>query len=229
MSRQDISVDAVYGECNLTDNLTNKVLSGFVLLDENTLFDNEKRCYGEIILPPETDVRNVENCIFYVPIDYFPVYKDLYLRLRVDRESIHPEYIINKTDNGIWFPVYRYDYDERTSVKLSELMTLNENGIFQLIVENGYISMYSGNQSDFIIKASLQQNEIFLLKAFAGNLYQYPTTGVGLIDFLHGNFENTGLADKLQQEFSSDRMVINNAYMDSQTGVLYLEVSEKDG
>ena len=64
---------------------------------------------------------------------------------------------------------------------------------------------------------------MFLLKAFPGNLYQHPTTGVGLIDFLHGNFENNNLAARLQAEFKGDNMVIINAYMDSATGELLLE------
>ena len=70
--------------------------------------------------------------------------------------------------------------------------------------------------------------EVFLLKAFPGNLYQYPTTGVGLIDFLHGNFENNNLAARLQAEFKGDNMVIINAYMDSVTGELLLETEEKE-
>ena len=73
------------------------------------------------------------------------------------------------------------------------------------------------------------RNETFLLKASAGTLYQHPLTGVGLIDYLHGNFENTGLAAKLQSEFEADNMIIVNAYMDSATGELLLEVKEKNG
>ena len=88
--------------------------------------------------------------------------------------------------------------------------------------------MFSGNESDVQIKAAMRQNEVFLLKASAGNLYQYPNSGVGLIDFLHGNFENNGLASKLQSEFEGDKMIINNAYMDSVTGELYLDAIEKE-
>ena len=61
------------------------------------------------------------------------------------------------------------------------------------------------------------------------HLYQHPTTGVGLVDFLHGNFENTGLAARLQSEFENDRMTINDAFMNSETGELLLDVTEKDG
>ena len=62
----------------------------------------------------------------------------------------------------------------------------------------------------------------------ADNLYQHPTTGVGLIDFLHSNMENNGLAAKLQAEFGADKVVIKNAYIDSATGELLLETEEKE-
>ena len=91
------------------------------------------------------------------------------------------------------------------------------------------MELFSGHETDLIIKASMNQNESFLLKASAGSLYQHPTTGVGLLDYLHANFENTGLAQKLQSEFINDKMIIDNAYMDSTTGELHLNVREKDG
>lgn len=80
----------------------------------------------------------------------------------------------------------------------------------------------------FDIGVAKAQNETFLLKASAGNVYQHPTTGVGLIDFLHSSLENNGLAAKLQAEFLSDKMIIQNAYMDSETGELLLETVEKE-
>lgn len=138
--------------------------------------------------------------------------------------------MINKTNNQIWFPVIHLDgQGQELVVKYSEFYTINEKGNFNLILEDGALRLYSADETDFQSKAALRQNEIFLLKAFPGNLYQFPTTGVGLIDFLHGNFENTGLADKLKREFENDRMIINDAYMDSSTGELYLDVTEKDG
>ena len=88
--------------------------------------------------------------------------------------------------------------------------------------------MYSGSETDFEIGAAKAQNETFLLKASAGNLYQHPTTGVGLVDYLHSSLENNGLAAKLQSEFLSDKVIIKNAYMDSVTGELLLETEEKE-
>lgn len=227
MSRQDISIDAVYGECNLTDNLTNKAIHNFTLLANIEGLDNDNFCYGEVSLPEYFREHFREQKGIYVSIGYYPVYKELVLRLKLENENNSPEFIINRGTNKYWFPVVHGG--ETSNIRLSELRAINETGVFYLTPKNNQLYLYSGNETDLIIKAALRQNEIFLLKAFAGNLYQYPTTGVGLIDFLHGNFENTGLADKLQMEFENDKMIINNAYMDSQTGELLLEVSEKNG
>lgn len=49
----------------------------------------------------------------------------------------------------------------------------------------------------------------------------------GGIDFLHSGLENNGIAAKLQSEFLSDKMIIQNAYMDSETGELLLETIER--
>ena len=113
-------------------------------------------------------------------------------------------------------------------IALAAFPTLNADGIYRLQPREGFLAVYSGEDTDFRIGTAKSQNETFLLKASAGNLYQHPTTGVGLIDYLHSNLENNGLAAKLQAEFSADRVIIKNAYMDSSTGELLLETVEKE-
>ena len=230
MARQDIYADAIYGEVETTDNLTNKVIYDFVLLEEVTGEDNDNYCYGEIIVPQDFEEKYKDKNGIHIKIPYTPVYKQLKICFCMDSGNGWNEYVINKTNNKIWFPVFREaENEEQGSVFLSELMLLNSNENYNLILRDSYLLIYSGDETDFEIKSALSQNEVFLLKANAGNLYQSPTTGVGLTDFLHGNFENTGLGAKLQQEFENDNMIINNAYMDSTTGELYLDVTEKNG
>ena len=158
-----------------------------------------------------------------------PIYKELSVRLRLDNGTGHPEYVVNPTDNGVWFPVYLPDGEDAVrTVRLSEYETINDEGRYYLVLRGGFLLLYSGDTTDLEIGAAKYQNEVFLLKACPGNLYQHPTTGVGLIDFLHGNFENNNLAARLQSEFKGDNMVIINAYMDSVTGELLLETQEKE-
>jgi len=229
MARQDLHADPIYGDLNTTDNLTNKAIYPFVLLDEIEGLDNDNYCYGEIIVYPEFEANYSEKSGIHIQIPYIPIFKQLLIRFRVEKGDGQDEYIINKSDNKYWFQVYTGTNEEKKIIRLSEFIELNDKGNYNLIMQYGVLFLYSGDETDFYIKAAKHQNEVFLLKAFATNIYQHPTTGVGLIDFLHGNFENSGLAEKLQSEFQNDKMIINNAYMDSASGELYLEVEEKNG
>ena len=223
MARQDINVDAVYGELNTTDNLTSKTIYSFIFLGEVDGKNNDDYCYAEITVPPNFEMRYKDDNGIHVKIPYTPEFKELMVRLRIEDGTDHIEYVLNKSNNMIWYPVYSKN---KSTIKIR---SLNENYDFNLILRDGYMELFSGHETDLIIKASMGQNESFLLKASAGSLYQYPTTGVGLLDYLHANFENTGLAQKLQSEFINDKMIIDNAYMDSTTGELHLNVREKDG
>jgi len=229
MARQDIYVDAVYGEVETTDNLTNKTIYEFRYPDRIPGLDNDNFTYGEIVVPSNFESRYQDKNGIRVHIPYTPVYKRLMIRFLLDSGTEREEHLINRSNNSIWFPVFITEEETKKVICLSSFQTINDKGNYNLILRNGYLELFSADETDFQIKASLGQNEIFLLKAMPGNLYQYPQTGVGLIQYLHGNFENSGLAQKLQSEFEGDNMVINNAYMDSETGELLLDVTEKNG
>lgn len=218
-------MDASLGEVATTQGLAGKVFYSFRLLEDT----NEQVIRGEISVPADFGVRYRDTSGIHVEIPYTPVYKELSVRLRLDYGTGHEEYMINPVDNRIWYPVYRENgTGDRLAFRLSEYDTVSEEGIFNLIVRDGYLALFSGVETDLEIGAAKYQNEVFLLKALPGSLYQYPGTGVGLIDFLHGNFENNGLAAKLQSEFESDNVIIVNAYMDSASGELLLETQEKE-
>lgn len=231
MARQDINMDVVYGELETSDNLTNKIIYDFKILEEQAGMDNDNYCYSEIVVSPSFEKSYKDEDGIHVRIPYIAEYKELMVRFRIDYGNGHIEYVLNKRNNQIWFPVYRGDTaDKKDSIKLSEYRLLNENGNFNFILKEGsYLSVFSGHETDLMIRESLEQNKAFLLKAFAGNLYQHPTSGIGLIDYLHGNFENTGLAQKLQEEFDNDKVTVVNAYMDSVSGELSLELKEQNG
>lgn len=215
MARQDIHMDAALGEVSLRGNLAGKSVYPFELVSEDELY-----CYGEVTVG-EGFKSDMAHCY----ISYTAKYKTLKVRFKYELLGGMVEFVKNPTTNQVWFEVFR---EPKQPIRISEYRTLNEDHFFALVFSESYITIYSGDDTDMEIKPSLSQNETFLLKALASNIYQHPTTGVGLITFLHGNFENTGLAAKLKKEFESDSMVINNAYMDSATGELLLEVTEKE-
>ena len=106
------------------------------------------------------------------------------------------EYVRCAATSKCWFPVMQeYGDGTRQAVTLPSLYALNEDGLYNLLIREDCLVVYSGEETDFGIGASKMQNGTFLLKAVAGNLYQHPTTGVGLLDFLHSNMENNGLAE----------------------------------
>lgn len=226
MARQDIQIDTDYGELETTDNIIGKMIYDFVLLESVQGQDNDNYCYGEIIIPNNFERRVKDGFEAHMEIPYKPIYKKLRVCFKVDNESDYPTYVLNATNNSRWYHVVLPD---GSNIYLAEFCSLNEENKFNLKVVSGAVHLYSGKETDLLIKASLPQNQNFLLRASAGTIYQHPLTGVGLIDFLHGNFENSGLAAKLQSEFENDNMIVVNAYMNSETGELLLEVREKNG
>lgn len=216
--RQDISVDPEHGEVNLNRQITSKRIELFRYLDEVI---DENYSYGEIL----TSQHSFNNGdMIHVHIPYIPVFKPLKIRLKINNEGYR--YFYNPKDNSTWFLIKN---DTGQSPPVCSFRNINDNEDFTFVFQNGYLIIYSMYDSDLMITPSLSQDKIFLLKANASNLYQFPKTGVGLINFLHGNFENTGLATKLQQEFEADGLTITNAKIDSSTGDLYIEVRESNG
>lgn len=226
MARQDIQINTDYGELETTDNIAGKTFYDFVLLRSVDGQDNDNFCYGEIMIPRGYEQRIKDGFQAYIRLLYTPISKGLRVRLRVDTDNGKVEYVLNRTTNSQWYGVV---LSEGNTIRVSEYRILGSGEVYRLRLQDGIFEIYSGHETDLLIQASLPQNQNFLLKASAGTLYQHPLTGVGLIDFLHGNFENSGLAAKLQKEFEADNMIVINAYMNSQTGELLLEVKEKNG
>ena len=226
MARQDILIDTDYGELQTVDNPVGRTVYDFMLLGRMEGLDNERYAYGQIAVPERFGERFAQVESLHVRIPYTAVYWELKVRFRVTTSVGGEHCLINPADNTVWFTVR-----DRSGgpIRLSEFGTANMEGLFRLVRRGGELYIYGGTDTDLPIGAALRQNEVFLLKAAAGTLYQHPTTGVGLVDFLHGNFENTGLAARLQSEFENDRMTINDAFMNSETGELLLDVTEKDG
>lgn len=217
MARQDIEIDTEYGELETTDNIVGKEMFEFTMLSRDENF-----CYGEFLIPLAQRSKVKSGFEVHSLLPYQPIDKALRVRFKVDAEI--EEYILNPTNNSEWYDVVLPNSE---MVSYAEFRTINEQNYFNLLLDVDRLYLYSGTETDLMITPSLSQNQSALLKTSAGGNYQHPLTGVGLIDYLHGNFENTGLAQKLQKEFEADNMVVVNAYMDSESGELLLEVKER--
>lgn len=222
-------MDAPLGEMNTTDNLAGKYFCPFNLLGPQTDSDNDHALYAEVELTASLASRIWEGVQIHVRIPYLADSRMLMVCLRTDGGVGESEYLLNPESNRKWYMVVWEEHGDYAQVAMSEIRRWNMDGNFALVMHGGVLVLYSGSDTDMMLRPALKQNETFLLKAAAGNLYQHPTTGVGLIDFLHGNFENSNLAAKLQSEFEGDGMIIHNAYMNSETGELLLDVTERNG
>lgn len=222
-------MDAEYGEVEMSGRVAGKTFYNFRLLDSVEDADNADFRHGEITVPADFLSSYSDAKGIHIRIPYTPDNRLLTVRIAMESGSGGVEYVRCAATGKCWFPVMQ-EYDDRTrqAVTLPSLYALNEDGLYNLLIREDCLVVYSGEETDFGIGASKMQNGTFLLKAVAGNLYQHPTTGVGLIDFLHSNMENNGLAAKLQAEFGADKVVIKNAYIDSATGELLLETEEKE-
>lgn len=225
MPRQDIDMAPAYGEVNLTYNLTPKLFYAFSLIGYVDGMDNDNYCFAEITIPPEYENKFKGQSGIYTSIPYIAEFKLLKIRIRIERNNGGNEYLVNRLNNTTWFSVLTKD---RSPIPISMFHTINDSHAFNLILDKGDLLLYSGYDTDFIIKYSLEQTKAFLLKASAGNIYQFPQTGVGLMYYLHGNLETSNLSYKLLQEFDNDNLIIKDAYMNSDTGELLLDVEEKE-
>lgn len=81
---------------------------------------------------------------------------------------------------------------------------------------------------DLEINKSKEQNKFFLLIASPSHILEYPINGVGMINYLNSDVVTAGLGDKIREEFSLDKVIINSAVFDSDTNELELDVSERE-
>lgn len=226
MARQDIIIDE-YGELMLDTKTSNKKQYPFLYLGYINGLDNDNYCYAEIKVPYNIlKIYSSKNGLF-VSIPYIPEYKKLKIRFRLDAQvDGNNDFLVNPTNNSIWFDVFD---GHAMPVMTSCLLNISPDFIYNIFIENGSVNVYAGTETDMVISISRSQNESILLKASPGNMYQFPSTGVGLIDYMHSNLERSALAKKMQSEFLLDGVRINSASMDSENGSVQIESEEIDG
>ncbi|RTL47463.1 MAG: hypothetical protein EKK39_14255 [Sphingobacteriales bacterium] len=62
---------------------------------------------------------------------------------------------------------------------------------------------------DFVVGECTQQNQQLLLMAGKGTFKEFPTTGVGLNDFIESE-DTVGLLREVKAQFSADGMTVNS-------------------
>ena len=215
--RTDIAVDFDTGDLTLSQK------PPMYTADFSWEKEDDYYLYGRCSLNMELDRDELEKGIGVFISDNLK-----YKRMKVSFWAIdgsNNEYPIkNTSNNDIYYPVLSVNNKE---LYASELTSISDkfSYCFHLTDNTVYIAdMYS---YDFKMCESLEQNEAFLLKCYAGNLYQFPTTGIGLPQFLNGNVEQTELGAVIKKEFNNDNMVVDLVTFDQETKNISIKAREK--
>ena len=216
--RTDLNINTITGDLVLSD-FDNHTLATFRWTGEADRFIE-----GEVQLPPYFDTELLVSEGVKVAIPYTPVYKPMRI---VFQQSNGAGFVQNPETGYEWFDVkcQLYGMVER-SICASELLLVYplETYVFQIDNVHGTALLWSGKSSDTAVVSANIQNRNMLLQCVAGNNYRYPTSGVGVIQYLHASISNTGMSDSLMQEFADDNVRVVNASYDSNTGMLDLDL-----
>lgn len=222
--RRDIQVNTAINDIVLTDQNTVNTYP-FEWTSEDDLF-----LLGTITLPSDFDISKLNTVGVKVMIPYTPIYKPMKFRIARNFGEGYQRPVINPVDNGEWFEARTklYNMQQKTLYASQLIMISVDYYIVQIC--DGVVYLWSNALSDMNNIGANIQNRNLLLQCIPSNNYRYPTSGVGLVRYLHSNLSHSGLADKLQKEFQADKVKVNNAAFNSFTGDLDLDLdfSEAD-
>lgn len=218
----------------------NTSINDIVLKDQNRLstypftWVSESDLYllGEITIPHTFDVNKLQTEGVKVEIPYTPIYKPFKVRIMRQFDANNSMAVINPVNGSEWFEVHTKLWNQQnTQLCASQLIVISQDTyIVQLDNTNGVVYIWSANNTDAVNVAANIQNRNLLLQCIPSNSYRYPTSGVGLVRFLHSNLSQTTLANILQDEFKADKVTVKGAAFDSYTGDIELDLdfSEAD-
>ena len=91
---------------------------------------------------------------------------------------------------------------------------------------NGNVYLSDYEELDLAVVESMEQNKRCLLECVPGNLYQHPTTGVGIFRYLNSNMERSGLGERIKSQFNMDGMRVESATIDQENNTIKIEAAE---
>lgn len=198
--------------------------------------------YGEIEVPSYTPEKQLLREGINVNIPYTPIYKPFKLRVKRMYDDGSFEYLMNPRDGSNWFVVKTALYGEENNdldeIHASELILVDETSYLlyfdntievineqKTILYTGAIRIFSAYIRDFHIRRVDHQNCNLLLKCIPTNNYRYPLSGVGLIRWTNGDLSQASLAQRIQDEFADDGVIVKAASINNDTGKLSIDAN----
>lgn len=220
--RKDIKINTDTGEIIFDDYSKSKKCS-FKWLNEDDLY-----IYGQVTVSENVDIKELQEGIT-VDIPYTPVYKKIKIKI-IKTNNTGTSSVLNQIDGTEWFELNcKLHGANVTQPRASELIVIS-NMKYSINIIDYQAFVWSSSENDMICENANNQNKALMLKCVPGNCYRYPVTGVGIVRYLHANLSHTDLADRLQSEFQEDKVMVNNASFDTETGNIELDLdfSEAD-
>lgn len=187
---------------------------------------------GEITIPHTFDVKKLQTEGVRIEIPYTPIYKPFKVRVIRTFDANTSMAVMNPVNGSEWFVVRTKLWNQQNEqLCASQLVMVNQDAyIVQLDNTDGIGYIWSAKSVDAVNISANIQNRNLLLQCIPSNCYRFPTSGVGLVRFLHSNLSQTTLAKTLQDEFKADKVTVKGAAFNSFTGDIELDLdfSEAD-
>jgi dynactin complex subunit len=179
---------------------------------------------GQITVPSSFSFSTLQTTGIKVSIPYTPIYKPIRIQFVKQYGDVKNMEMFNPVSRNYMFELRTKLYGlQNTTLRASQLYMVSQEDY--IITISRYIAyVWSASSSDLINTVANIQNRNLMLQCVPSNNYRYPTSGVGLVRYLHSPISQTGLADRLKSEFSSDKVTVNSAAFDSDTGNLEMDL-----
>lgn len=194
--------------------------------------------YMNVIIPARYtsflryDTDGKFNC--YIHSSYKPNSESFYVRFvqqtknsYIKTTSVLPEQSIAKS--------YLYGSTTLGEISPAQLQLISMTGYYKIQLSKETagnipsVEFYAMDDTDLLIGVSDDQSAKLLALCAPGKNYRYPTTGVGITDFINTVVGNTNLNTKLIEEFKANSTPVQSAEFDSETGELNVLQSAEMG
>lgn len=217
--RTDIAINYDTGELTLKKNIPQFTVD-FSWLEEK---EDDYYVYGECAFRYGMTEEHLYNGIG-VNIPFKSKYKKIRLSFLVIDNQNNTYPVLNSSNSRAIFDVINQD---NTPIYASQLPLLSEDFMYKLTMKDNMVYISDMYSYDLSINESIEQNKMFLLKCNEGNLYNYPTSGVGLPSYLNGNIGASDLGERVKDEFNRDSMYVEAASINTETGEISIKAIEK--
>lgn len=216
--RTDIAINYDTGDLILKKNIP-QFTADFTWLDEK---EDDYYVYGECTFRYGMTEEHLVNGVgIYIPQNN--KFKKIKLSFKVIDNSNNTYYLLNSSNKKDMFEAL--DRDDKP-IYASYLPLISEGFSYRATMKDNTIYISDMYSYDLSITESMEQNKMFLLKCNTANLYSFPTTGVGLINYMNGNISSSDLGEKIKEEYNRDGMYVENASINSETGEVSIKSNE---